>query len=492
MQAALSTCVQKSCGFLDQNQVVAFASGLCEAYPKETRVHELKTASIVTIVLAIIFLFLRLYSRWLKTQRLWSDNAYAIIAAVLLIAVSAIILEMSLKGFGLHYWNVQTANAVVLLKLFYVCQMLYIAVQIFSKVAILALYSRLFPDFIKWFRWTVRGMITFMVCTARTPKHRRYAKTKQLIHGLVFLILVVFQCVPVKSIWDKTIADAKCLPVSAAIGFTGAGLSIVEDIIILLLPLPLVWKLQMSTRKKVGIIFLISVGSFASITSIVRLKYVVKYSNSFDATWDNVDVIKWSLIEILSACICGNLLPLRPLIDQIMPPFRSIYSWYSDHRSSQRTSEKTSLGFRSFGRFGRSSRPSRPKLISTLQFTQMSLSPSPTQGWDWKHSGKSEQHTMASPRPMTHAHFERNPYNVGDSIDDVHELQDETTGMAFTASLESPQSETTSEKARKTMKASIDRSSRDGSESGLMPPPRNREQRISGPWSCALAILDRR
>lgn len=82
---------------------------------------------------------------------------------MLLITVSIIILEMSLRGFGLHYWNVPATNAVKLLKLFYVCQMLYVAVQVFSKVAILSLYSRLFPDSIRWFRWSVRGMVAFMV-----------------------------------------------------------------------------------------------------------------------------------------------------------------------------------------------------------------------------------------------------------------------------------------------------------------------------------------
>ncbi|KAH7411952.1 hypothetical protein DE146DRAFT_674366 [Phaeosphaeria sp. MPI-PUGE-AT-0046c] len=319
MQAKLSTCVQKSCGFLDQNVVVAVANSLCEEYPKDSRVHELKTVSIVTIVLATMFLLLRLYSRLLKTGRLWSDDAYAIVAAVLLITVSIIILQMSIKGFGLHYWNVKTTNAVELLKLFYVCQMLYIAVQVFSKVAILSLYSRLFPESIKWFRWSVRGMVAFMFS-----------------HGLVFFLLVVVQCLPISSIWDKTITNARCLPVSAAIGFTGAGLSIVEDFIILLLPLPLVWKLQMSTRKKLGVILLIGIGSFASVTSIVRLKYVLKYSNSFDSTWDNADVLKWSLIEILAACFCGNLLALRPLIEQIIPPFRSIYGWSSGRRSSRK------------------------------------------------------------------------------------------------------------------------------------------------------------
>lgn len=79
-------------------------------------------------------LLLRLYSRWFKTRRLWSDDAYAIIAVVirspieneymtdnvqfLLATVSITILRMSITGFGLHYWNVPTANAVELLKLF--------------------------------------------------------------------------------------------------------------------------------------------------------------------------------------------------------------------------------------------------------------------------------------------------------------------------------------------------------------------------------------
>lgn len=155
---------------------------------------------------------------------------------VFLITVSVIILRMSLKGFGLHYWNIPAENGVELLKLYYVCQMLYVLVQIFSKVAILALYQRLFPDFIKWFQWTVRGMIIFM-----------------FTHGLIFLLLVIFQCRPIDAIWDKTL-NGKCLPVSVVIGFTGAALSITEDFIILLIPIHELWKLQMNRKKKLGII----------------------------------------------------------------------------------------------------------------------------------------------------------------------------------------------------------------------------------------------
>ncbi|KAF1977568.1 hypothetical protein BU23DRAFT_578050 [Bimuria novae-zelandiae CBS 107.79] len=264
--------------------ITAFADSLYEAYPKETRVSELKTIATTTIALSVPFLMIRLYSRWLKNGRLWSDDGFAIIAAVFLIAVSSIILRMSLMA----------ENGPELLKMFYVCQMLYVLVQVFAKVAILVLYSRLFPDFIMYFQWTVRFMIAFM-----------------FTQGTVFFLLVTFQCLPISSIWNKTI-EGHCLPISAVIGFTGDGLS--DEL----------WNLQMSTKKKIGLVLILGVGSF-----VIRLKFVLKYANTYDATWDNVDVLKWSLIELLSACICGNLMPLRPLIGRPVPGIRSAFSWYS-------------------------------------------------------------------------------------------------------------------------------------------------------------------
>ncbi|CAN9175011.1 unnamed protein product [Alternaria alternata] len=450
MQSHLSACVQRSCDFAEQIEVTVFAGGLCKSYPKESRVHELKTIAIVTIALSIPFLSLRLYSRWLKTRHLWSDDAYAIIAAVLLVAVSVIILRMSLMGFGLHYWDIPVAHGVELLKLYYACQMLYVLVQIFSKVAILALYSRLFPQFMAWFQWTVRIMITFM-----------------FVHGLVFFLLVTFQCLPIVSIWNKTI-DGKCLPVNVVIGFTGAGLSIVEDIIILLLPIHPLWQLQMSFRKKVGLIVLISVGSFACITSIVRLKFVLKYANTYDSTWDNVDVIKWSLIEILSACICGNLMPLRPIVDKILPSLRSVFSSYS--KGSRKNSENSSDGVAKSKWYRVNKGDRKPKLISTLQITRMSLTPR------WANEEESAT-WMTSPldKPLpalpemahkVHEHHVEEGY--------MHLISNRATRGSFAC----------------TMRSSDDESEAGwGGREGLSAPARDREECHSGSWSRALSMI---
>ena len=46
---------------------------------------------------------------------------------------------------------------------------------------------------------------------------------------------------------------------------------------------------------------------------MIRMKFVVQYNATFDATWDNVDITVWSAIEQFPAMFCGSLPALRPL-----------------------------------------------------------------------------------------------------------------------------------------------------------------------------------
>lgn len=162
-------------------------------------------------------------------------------------------------GFGLHYWNVNPGKAPKILqvshlssnigkrgatndprKMFYATQMLYILIQVSAKVSILMLFSRIFTA--RWFTLTVRWCVGFLVA-----------------HGLLFLFLIVFQCIPVEGIWNKSIS-AKCLDITA-IGWAGAVFSIVEDLVILVLPIPELLKLQLSLQKKIAVFLMFSVGS---------------------------------------------------------------------------------------------------------------------------------------------------------------------------------------------------------------------------------------
>jgi hypothetical protein len=97
---------------------------------------------------------------------------------------------------------------------------------------------------------------------------------------------------------------------------------------------------------------------------------------------------------------------------------------------------------------------------------------------------------MVSPRTPTPAHFEKNLENVEE--DYIQEVPHGMIRKTSTTVLRSTQTQSTMTVSQGTMTGSTDRPSRDGSETDLMPPEREREHRISGPWSRAFAVLERR
>ncbi|EGY13935.1 uncharacterized protein VDAG_00617 [Verticillium dahliae VdLs.17] len=296
LQAAISACVQKSCALLEQAQAATVTSAFCADFPKESRRGEVRATAIACLALTLVIVLLRCVSRFTVSSRLWWDDWTTLAATVFLGGTTGINIAVADFGFGLHYWDVDPTKGATILQMFWTAQMFYILVQVTAKASILILFWRIFTA--RWFRITVWGGGIFLVT-----------------HGLLFLLLIVFQCLPVRAIWDKSL-DAKCLNITA-VGLAGAAFSIFEDIAILLMPIPEVRKLQLTLKKRVAVCLMFGIGSFACVTSMVRLKYMVSFANSSDPTWENVDIVIWSIIEVTCAIICGSLPTLRPLLQKV-------------------------------------------------------------------------------------------------------------------------------------------------------------------------------
>lgn len=318
----LSICTQNSCPFEDQIRTSAlmhlttttFSHGnivasdaensLCAAYPKESRAWEVQITTIVTLVLCVPIVVARCVARLNFTKRLWIDDWTALVGMVLLAGLAAIDYISSQMGFGLHYWNVGATDGVVLLQLFYVAQLLYIMIQVTSKVSIACLFIREFPT--RWIRLTLKIFIAFMVC-----------------HGIVSIMVIIFQCWPIYSVWDKT-ASGKCVDITM-VGFVGAGISLAEDILLVLLPIVELRKLQITSRQRIALSLIFAIACFAMVAGMIRLDFLIVSANTFDSSWDNVDVVIWSSTELLTIVFLGSLPPLRPWINQIVP--RISVSW---------------------------------------------------------------------------------------------------------------------------------------------------------------------
>ena len=65
-------------------------------------------------------------------------------------------------------------------------------------------------------------------------------------------------CVPLKSFWDKSI-EGRCLDINEWFRWTRV-VNILTDIILLISPIPLIWRLQMSVRLKLGLLLTFSLG----------------------------------------------------------------------------------------------------------------------------------------------------------------------------------------------------------------------------------------
>lgn len=85
-----------------------------------------------------------------------------------------------------------------------------------------------------------------------------------MMFSITSLGLIVFQCKPTEFFWTQYLgATGKCIDHVPLINFTYAfsGISVVSDCIIGILPIFLVWKLQMNLRMKLSVAAILSLGA---------------------------------------------------------------------------------------------------------------------------------------------------------------------------------------------------------------------------------------
>ncbi|KAI0128368.1 hypothetical protein BJ170DRAFT_324852 [Xylariales sp. AK1849] len=385
MQSALSYCFQTSCTNYTDVAVALYAENkACDAFPKQTQGPKATTTAIVAIAVSVPIVIARCTSRWTLTHRLWMDDYMAVLATLFLVALAAMEVVSVEKGFGLHLWNYDSRNSVALLQILYAAQILYVVVQCLAKISILFLYQRVFDtggNRANWFRWAVRGLLVLT-----------------FFYGVVLALVMVFQCFPVSAIWDKSVTNAKCLNVYVSIG-TGAILGIIGDFVLIAMPIPMLRKLKISRRKKVGVALMFAIASLGTVASIVRLKQLIGLSKSYDASYQHVDVIVWSLIELICVVVCGSLPALRPYLNYLFPRLGVTRQKSNGPNGSKGSSSKQSVFF------AKPVRLSRVGTFSDDKRDSCSLSPLPMSGapntWE-EFSKKTHMPEPAVVRHQTH------------------------------------------------------------------------------------------
>ncbi|KAK3314694.1 hypothetical protein B0H66DRAFT_318813 [Apodospora peruviana] len=200
-------------------------------------------------------------------------------------------------AFGVDIWTVRASDLALSLKLLYVAETLYLSILTLTKISILCFYLRIFPH--RTFRAALYGVMAWVA-----------------VSGLAWLLAQILQCVPINFIWEGwkqgSFGPHHCIDVNT-LGYTMAGFSIAQDIVILVMPLPLVARLNVSRRSKLEIMIMFSLGFFVFVTSCVRLWALHGFGDSVNPTWDYTDTIIWTGLEVAVSIIVTSLPAIRVL-----------------------------------------------------------------------------------------------------------------------------------------------------------------------------------
>lgn len=227
------------------------------------------------------------------------------------------------------------------------------------KVSLLASYLRI-GGFVKVYRTIIIVAIVAVV-----------------VNQVIFTFLFIFPCRPIAMQWDSDLSG-KCIDTLKSY-YALAGTSLGFDLLIIALPLPVLWNLQLGKRQKVALCCVFAIGFFVTIIQIIRIFTIARLKTYTDSK----PVILWSIIEIslavIIACVPTYGPYFRVFVSNISSyrrrPTGQDYPLTSGNRQTRASSRKfglSSLG-RDDARFDRTPVP-RPYDNSTPHTTTISSS----------------------------------------------------------------------------------------------------------------------
>jgi hypothetical protein len=139
------------------------------------------------------------------------------------------------------------------------------------------------------------------------------------LFGISGSLAMALQCNPVKAGYDKSILitnpDAKCYSGETMFGlmmYQGV-VMFVADVIIIVLPMPSVWALNINRKKKFLLIGMFSVGFVACVAALVRFSTLAFAKDSTDYTYTAATSLIWMNLEYSLGLASGSLSSLRQL-----------------------------------------------------------------------------------------------------------------------------------------------------------------------------------
>ncbi|KAL9601652.1 MAG: hypothetical protein Q9219_002372 [cf. Caloplaca sp. 3 TL-2023] len=272
----------------------------------ETRGPALTVVNIVFIILVILVAFLRFYTRLRITHSFGADDWVIAASLVPTFALTVVVLVADNHyGWNRHSWDLHAHNGPHGYKLCLTAQILFFWAASLNKISLLCFYKRLTHGGVYklWYKYCIVGGIGFI--------------TAMLI---AFFISACFACQPLSAFWNPLAEYPHSCIDEGNYMMSFAIITIILDFALLLLPIPLVMGLQLSTKQRVAVITLFGLGFIVCIAGIVQAYYIdVALKKSYDETWDGWPLWVASAVEVDLGILCVSIPAIRPWLAIYIP-----------------------------------------------------------------------------------------------------------------------------------------------------------------------------
>lgn len=266
---------------------------------------------IVFPILAILAVAGRFWARHLKHLSIEADDWTILIALVFCIGSGILGLVGGIYGdlgvsqpLGPNGFALPSPKLLVFKKVIYSSTIILVGSLTFSKLSILLFYRRIFPK--RSFNilvWTMFGMNAFW--------------------GVAYTFVYIFQCVPVEQVFTTSIGEPGRRCWSQAANQSFAISSIVLDVVILIMPMPSIWELQMPVRQKLVVTGIFLLGTVVVAIGIVKcvafFTIIDIIEKNHDTTHDEAPLFYYTIPESCLCVVSACLPTFRPLVHGFSP-----------------------------------------------------------------------------------------------------------------------------------------------------------------------------
>ncbi|KAL4997464.1 hypothetical protein BDV10DRAFT_201902 [Aspergillus recurvatus] len=285
----------------------------CETPPRNRKSTQLAVGSIF-IVLTTLAIGLRLVGRPLLSASFGVDDGIGTVTYVRFKSGACVRARVYLTryraniGWGTDMWALETAQIITQMKCS--CQLFYAGIVAFyvsvslAKISILFFYLRIFT----------------------TPTFKRIAYTiisLCSIYAVASVVTSILDCTPPSYFWTRFdgVSTGSC---SSRIGFkVMPPINIVLDAVVMVLPLPLLARLNLPLQKKIRVLSMFSVGALIIVADILRITHLYHSITTYNITYNGGELSYFGVIEAGVSVICTCMPAIASLLKRILPQWHS-------------------------------------------------------------------------------------------------------------------------------------------------------------------------